>query len=131
MIDINIIVEALERADSSTEQYLNKKTYEIFYLFDDPSLPQEISEDELEFSNDYIKLPNSKEINDYRIMKDFAYQQGEKNKQILLQILAQKKPYRKFKDEVFYLGIRDEYFRFRHVALIEMAKKWIDEKFND
>lgn len=91
MIDINIIVEALQRADSSTEQYLNKKTHEIFYLFDDSSLPQQFFEDELEFTNDYIKLPSSIQINDYRIMKDFAYQQSEKNKQILLQILAQKK----------------------------------------
>lgn len=131
MIDINTLVDALERADTRTEQYLNKKTHEIFYIFEDPSLPQEISKDELEFSDDYIRLPNALEINDYRIMKDFTYQQSEQNKQVLLQILVQKKPYRKFKDEVFYLGIREEYFRFRHLALVGLAEKWVSEKLND
>lgn len=42
----------------------------------------------------------------------------------LYRAIRGKGAFRKFKDEICYLGIREEWFAFQHNAYVEIAKKW-------
>lgn len=126
MVKLKVIVDALEMASDMFEQFVNSQTGEVVFVSSDfrDEDDEELIE-EIESSDYYIRLPDQYEINEYNIMKDFANSLEDnfmKNK--LLNVLKNRRPYRNFKDEVLYLGIREDYFKFREEVYYEMAKEW-------
>ncbi len=127
MVKIENIVDAFDMISDTSEQFLNTKTDEIIILDVENCDEDKDLLEEIIYSNQYIRLPSQYEINEYKIMKDFSYSM-ENNlvRDKLLDSLRKKHPYRKFKDEIFYLGIREEYFAFRKEAYFSIAKDWCE-----
>ncbi len=127
MIKLKDIVDAFDMISETSEQFINIKNGEVIVL--DEAVCDEDNEllEEIAYSDNYIRLPSQYEINEYKIMKDFAYSmENDIIRDKLLNVLRYRHPLRHFKDEVFYLGIREEYFSFREEAYYTIAKEWCD-----
>lgn len=83
---------------------------------------------EVQNSADWLSLPSSYEVDERSMMIDFARaQKDEKLRETLLDHLHRKGAFRRFKEEVFQRGIRDEWFEFRDEAFGEVIEGWLDE----
>ncbi|CDZ76636.1 hypothetical protein BN59_00910 [Legionella massiliensis] len=63
----------------------------------------------LEDNTNFTTLPSQDDVDEYRMMEDFAFSfNDERHKENLLIALQGKGAFRRFKDTVIYLGIADE-----------------------
>ena len=111
------------------QQFLNTKTGEIVILSNDGVLDtdKELAE-EIDSTDDYIRLPCQYELHEYRIMENFTDTiTNEKMASKLWRALNGKKPFRHFKDTINYLGIAQDYYKFRFQAYLDIAVEWCED----
>ena len=111
------------------EQYLNTATGEFVSLSDGSYIEtdEELAE-EIDSSDNYVRLPNQRDIHEYSIMENFAESCPDAGKRAkLLRALTGRKPYRHFKDELNYIGLDEVYYAFRFLAFVNIAKEWCEE----
>ena len=108
---------------------MNTATGEFVALSDGSYVEPDVAlAEEIEISDDYIRLPNQHEIYEYNIMENFALATPDADKRNkLFCVLNGRKPFRNFKDTINYLGLDDEYYAFRFLAHVDIAKKWCEE----
>ena len=121
---IDRIAEMLERVSDENEFLYRISTDEI--ICRDPEFLDESTLKDIEENwKDYILLPTQYDIHEYRIMQafamDFPYEQMREK---MLASLRGKGAFRRFKDTVFYLGIRDDWFAYRDNRFREIAERW-------
>ena len=128
MISLEEIASKLEEASDHWEHYLNITTGEFVSLADGMYVPfDEDLANEIHASGDYYCLPNQHEIHEYRIMVRFAESLTNPQKQAkLFRALNGKRAYRRFKDEINFLGIAHAYYHFREQAFLEIAQRWCE-----
>lgn len=128
-VKLSEIADCLEMTMQNWEQYYNKKTGEFVALPDcDRNEEDEMLAEKIEMSDNYIRLPNQYEIDEFSIMVDFAESlDDEEATYKLSKALNGRKPFRHFKDEIFYLGIREEYFAFQKSKYLQIAENWCKE----
>ena len=142
-IKLSVLADAFEEAFDGWEQYLNKDTGTVTAvpeskgLYDDPDEWEEIIA-MIEEGEQFVRLPNQYEINEYRIMEDFAdfaggglkYVSKEQAGEIghkLYEALQGRGVFRRFKNTLNYYGIADEYYAYRHIYYVELAKEWCQD----
>ena len=82
---------------------------------------EEIEEDDKR----YLYLPTQYDINEYSIMSDFAYSYPNENISDTLKLsLHGKGAFRKFKDTVIRLGVREKWFAYRDEQFRKIAEEW-------
>lgn len=70
----------------------------------------------------YVKLPDKDDINEYEIMEDFAEDNDD-----LSNTMRGRGAFKKFKDEIIEQDIEDDWYDFKEKALIEIARDWCKE----
>lgn len=139
------IVEKLEEIDEEWLGFLNIETGEIVIASSDYLGIAEESEKDDDFSqyrgwerdlinqamdvvvhwNQYKKLPDKSEINEYSIMEAFSYSHpSESISERLSDAIHGKGAFRRFKDMLDRFDITDEWYAFREKALIRTAQEW-------
>lgn len=115
---------------------LPKEAFDTFYrgessgfdveIFDeDNKLAKKIEKDEKE--EKYVQLPSQYDINEWEIMRDFCYSlEDEEKTQDLLNAIHGRGAFRYFKDMIFKMGIRDDWFKFRDKVLTQKMLKWCE-----
>ena len=94
--------------------------------------------DLIEEGEQFVRLPNQYEINEYRIMEEFAdfaggglkYASKEQASEIghkLYEALQGRGAFRRFKNTLNHYGIADEYYAYRHSYYVELAKEWCQD----
>lgn len=129
MLDIDIIVDALEMTDDMNRYFLDMETMETVCLSDfDPSATVETATLMDENPDRFIALPTKRRINEYGMMEDFIAQlpDGE-TKRILGNAIQGRGAFRRFKDGVYRYGIQDTWFSFREAAYRRIARHWCEE----
>lgn len=132
-IKVTVIIEdvadQLEMSMECWEQYLNSTTGEFVSLSDGSYVETDMElAEEIENSDDYIRLPNQYEIQEYNIMENFANAIPDTEKRIkLFRALNGRKPFRNFKDTINNLGLDEAYYAFRFLAHIDIAKEWCEK----
>ena len=126
-IDLSELVDALEMQSSEITYYVKKHDNSLIFVMDDMYCDEEENKKLLETIEnnfaDYIALPP---VDEYAIMEDFGAEQTKEIQNILNEILNGKRPFRRFKDKVFELDIRDEWFEFKREQLGQVAVDWCD-----
>lgn len=122
--------------DSSCEHrsYLDLKTGEIIWIFDDIMDPDE--KEELDDKVDeglgarYITIPNAESHEGYQDMEDFIETvKGVKLKEKLYNALTGKGAFRRFKDVLnSYPKERERWFKFKDEKVIERVNEWLKEE---
>ncbi|MBF0185769.1 MAG: hypothetical protein HQM06_15480 [Magnetococcales bacterium] len=76
----------------------------------------------------YLALPSQRDFNEYEVMEQFCASLGnEEQAEELLYAMRGRGAFRRFKDKVQQLGIREEWFRFRDGELLEFAAEWVTD----
>ena len=125
-VKLTDIADELEMIFDDGITFLNKETGEFLFLSREIDRDFDERIEEVEESEDYVCLPGRFEINDFEIMKGFAYSRTESQKNQLLDVLYGPKSYRRFKDKIYHLGIEQDYFDFRSEKLLDIAKNWCE-----
>lgn len=126
-VDIQKIIDAIEMATDFTTNYYDAQSGEVVCVFENMSNEeqQELC-DEIENNPDqFYRLPSQYDIHEYSIMEDFIDSLDDsaiRNK--LYRAIQGKGAFRRFKDEICYLGLREEWSTFQHNAYVEIAKEW-------
>lgn len=124
-VKISDVVEALDFANDETEYFYSIKTGEILMVWDgmvngktDPDLIEEIEEN----FEEYITLPGKYEIDEYNMMKEFVENLPDgRKKGELYDAIQGRGAFRRFKDEVYELGLEQKWYCKRQVL---SGKKW-------
>ncbi len=130
-VKLNDIIEALNFVNDETRYFYSIKKEEILMVWDgivngetDPDLIEEI-EDNFE---DYITLPEKYEIDEYSMMEEFIDSLPEGCKQDeLYDAIRGRGAFRRFKDEVYELGLEQKWYKYRDDAYEKLAIEWCEE----
>ena len=122
------IADAFEECMDGWAQFLDTRTGEIVALWEDPYMACEEDQElweEIDETDDYVRLPNQYELHEKSIMEKFAYESGNKRvSEVLFDALRRRHPYRCFKDKINDLGISQIYYDYRNRTYINIAEEW-------
>ncbi len=128
MMNIDIVAkiqEALEMTNSESAAYYNKQSGEIIWVFEYMDNDTEQLDDIEDNPDKYVALPTRYDIDEYSIMREFAYScDNTKIANELYLCLKGSGVFRRFKDKIYYLGIREAWFEFRNNAYRKIAEEW-------
>lgn len=130
-VKLNDVIEALDFINDETQYFYSIKTEEILMVWDgmvngenDPDLIEEIEEN----FDEYIALPRQCEIDEYSMMEEFIDNLPEGRKQDeLYDAIQGRGAFRKFKDEVYELGLEQKWYKYRDEAYGNLAREWCEE----
>ncbi len=84
-----------------------------------------------EDDSNFIELPSQDDLDEYKIMEDFAHSLTDQhNQDKLLIALSGKGAFRRFKDTVIFLGIADNWYKYRDEQYKEFVLEWCEMKGN-
>lgn len=133
-VRIQDILDGMELQSEDQRSYLHLASGEVVTVFDDhmtvggdeesEALAQAIDENPAE----YIGLPDRFDIDEYRMMEQFAFEvTDEQLREQLLIALQGAGAFRRFKDAVFNAGVRNDWHAFRDRAFTVVAQEWCEE----
>jgi hypothetical protein len=146
-LKLNEIVDMLDEVDDIRTAYLKMDTNEIVMLNMDYLAIAEDLEEEIDYKefcdweieliddakslladdDNYIKLPDKFDINEYSIMERFAYSYDDDEiSDKLLHEINGRGAFRRFSDIISMMGIRQEWFSFKQKHLEKVAKEWCE-----
>lgn len=102
------IKEALEMIDSESSAYYNKESGEVVWVFEYMDNDTELLDVIEDNPDKYISLPTQYDIDEYSTMREFAHSCD--NIEIadeLCLCLKDSGAFRRFKDKIYYLGVRE------------------------
>lgn len=117
---IDELAQVLLMTDREFEQYLNKDTGEILFKMDR-------NEEEDEIDDRLALIPQISSPEAFDLMISFANEQTEDHAFVLKDILNQPRPFAKFKDKVYELGIQNEWFAFEDGYAKQRMLDWLFE----
>ncbi|MCR5137444.1 MAG: hypothetical protein K6C12_10135 [Oscillospiraceae bacterium] len=126
------IAAAFEGCMDEWSQFLNVRNGKIVTVPNEPGLTgmKEDEElwDEIEESDDYVRLPNQYELHEKRIMEDFTESCTRGNvASRLWRALNGRHSYRAFKDTIHETGMTQKYYDFRSLSFLRIAEDWCRE----
>jgi Uncharacterised protein family (UPF0158) len=123
-VSLKEVTDTIDACGSHMNAFFDRKTGEIVQL-PNSNWTSDVEEFEadierVENSEDFVELPNLADLREYRIMENFALsREDDRTRERLEDAISGKGAFRRFKDMVARLGIRDEWFayRFKELAL--------------
>lgn len=128
---VNVSTESLNKAELIIEQREEEEYSEeaLAAILNDDDMEDVLKlaiEVEWNFEN-YIRLPDQFELDEYSMMEDFCYSiKNEKQSNALLEAISGKGAFRRFKDKIQYFGIQDDWYAYRDECLKQVAIKWCE-----
>ena len=129
MINLDIIVEALEMTDNETEFFFDREKNDTVMLSQYSDDYQQVSDMIDEDEDDrFIRLPSQREINEYGMMEEFVSNVRNDSQRAALEIaLSGRGAFRRFKDTVIRFGIEKNWYAFRDKEYLRVAREWCEE----
>ena len=129
MINLDIIVEALEMTDNETEFFFDREKEDTVmlseYSDDYSQVSDMIDEDE---DDRFIRLPTQREINEYGMMEEFVSGvRNDSQRAALETAISGRGAFRRFKDTVIRFGIEKKWYAFRDKEYLRVAREWCEE----
>ncbi len=145
VVSLRGMVDELQMVFNETRAYLNKVTGKFFTIdtfgldFMETGEDEDMEESpdwqreyyrkvrEVEFSGDYLMLPDSFEIHEYQIMQDFCSTiLNENTSGLFLDMLHGSGAFRRFKDLIYRYGIENDWFAYKEQAYKKIAIAWLE-----
>ena len=78
--------------------------------------------------DDFVLLPTQYDINEYSIMEDFIDEiDNEEIKYKLYESIRGKGAFRRFKNMIYYLNVKNQWYDFRAKAFKKIAIEWCED----
>src|SRR5262249_56934653 len=140
-VKLKDIIEGLEFLTDEGTSYLNTVTGEVVYVTTEELRAAEEEqplEDFPEWQHDairiageiietdhYLPLPDRFEMHEYSIMERFCLSVDDEDiRDDLCNAIRGRGAFRRFKDRVQVYGMAEEWYRYRHAALRQLAMEW-------
>ena len=117
------IVEYIDMGSDDAESFYNELTGEFYYYHEG------FTDDERDLDEEegWLRLPNQREADEYRMMSDFSSTVRNARKREQLEIaLSGRGAFRRFKDAVSREGIDNEWYVFRDKRYLAFARNWCE-----
>lgn len=127
VVKLQDVADELEAVNMDTTIYLNCDTGE--FIFWNPDYMDDADEigEKIDASN-CISLPSQFDIHEYKMMEEYTKSVVDMKKQDqLFRAISGKGAFRRFKDTVAYIGLREAWFEFRQAAYLEVARRWCED----
>ena len=124
MLKISKIIDGLDMNNDEIEVYFNLKNQELVMSYN-----YELDEDDDENFNDVlIRLPNQYEIHEYSMMESFMETIDDNilYNQLLIAIHGSG-AFRRFKDTCINFNVIDKWYKYRDKKYKEIAIKWCND----
>lgn len=141
-INLSDIIDAVEFQSNEHFSYIDKRTNTVCLISEEAfSLAEDGDDDYPDWMNDmiqlaksyledktrFIALPSQHDVEEYRMMEDYAFSlTNERHKENLLIALQGKGAYRRFKDTVIHLGIAENWYQYRDLRYKEFVLEWCE-----
>lgn len=139
-VRLSEIVDGMDVQSDQLTSYLHRPTGRVLWVSeealhaadkgdDDSVEPEELADARgiLGNGSEYLALPDRVEIDEYRMMEQFAAEMDDPLQGDEAQAsLRGAKAFRRFKDTVHRLGLSDAWYAFRERAYIEVARTWCE-----
>ena len=123
-VKLDTIIMGMESANIETRVYYCPRTNDLKYYGD----YFENEDDEEDFDDDLIALPDQYDIHEYKMMQDFIETiEDVKTYNLLASAIRGKGAFRHFKDTAHILGVIDEWYTFRDKAYKQKAIEWCND----
>ena len=130
-VKLNDVIEAIDCVNDEIQYFYSTKTEEILMVWegmvngeDAPDLIEEI-EGSLD---EYIILPGQYEIDEYSMMEEFIDSLPEGYKQDkLYDAISGRGAFRRFKDEVYELGLEQKWYKYRDSEYEKLVIEWCEK----
>lgn len=129
-IDLDEIIDAIQGGTRDVTYYLNTRTGDI--IMRDEKFPfRELNEidDELDKEWDSIlELPNQRDANEVRMMRDFVYElpQGQA-REALNTALQGQGIFRRFKDVCANYNLLNDWYEYEDARYVDFASRWCED----
>lgn len=129
MINLDLIVEALEMTNNETKFFFDREENDTVmlspYSDDHSQISDMIDEDD---DDRFIPLPNQREINEYGMMEEFVSNVRNDSQRAALEIaISGRGAFRRFKDTIIRLGLEKKWYAFRDKEYLRVAREWCEE----
>ena len=127
-VKLSDIIEAIEFLNDDTYFFLDRVTGEIVCI-DDFSMDTEEREEAYEVLDEHgcYKLPEQWELNGYHTMEEFIDTLPPAAQERLSIAISGRGAFRRFKDEVYRLGLEKEWYKFLDDSNKRKAIEWCEE----
>jgi Uncharacterised protein family (UPF0158) len=140
-VQLKAVVDEMETGTDEWQAYINRKTGELASFGADALRAAEDDDPpgegwELDEWNecrrvledpDFIELPNQRDIHEYSIMERFSASRDDEGlRDRLLDAIAGRGAFRRFKDLVHREGIEDVWYRYRDDAVKQIAADFLE-----
>ena len=123
-LDLNEAAEEFEMISDEHQLFYNIETGE-FEVYIDPIYSGIEMDCEKYEGDNWISTPSQYDFREYDIMESFADSVTvTPTREILFFSLEGKGAFRRFKDALLRVGLRDEWFAFKRRAYIKIAREW-------
>ena len=143
-VKLSDIIEGMDFQSDERSAFLNLTTGEVVSVTDEELRAAENDEpleDFPEWQHDairiageiietdhYLPLPDTFEINEYRIMERFCSSVDDEDMRVnLFNAIRGRGAFRYFKDKIHEYGITEDWYKYRDAALREIAVAWCEE----
>ena len=138
-VNLKAAADEFEIISDEIHLFYNTKTgeFDSYTDFDDDidGIDDKDSNAEKFKNKAWIACPSQWDINEYRIMTDFAETVTDLHKNELLCVaLRGSGAFRRFKDTLHRTNLLDKWYEFKQKAFMKIAKEWCDEhriKYDD
>lgn len=76
----------------------------------------------------FIRIPDGEDVNEYALMKSFAYEVPYRHQDDLQRAIQGKDAFRRFKDTVVRHGLLSDWYEYKTAAYRKEAREWCDFK---
>lgn len=134
-VKLSLVMEAIEMADDNSTAYYNLEKQELIWYTEDFGYQQDEDDEVLEemieegWRTRFFKLPDKFDINEYRFMEDFIYDEipaGAIRDQFESAIRG-RGTFRRFRNLAERLGVIDEWYDYKEKAQKKLAIEWCEE----
>lgn len=127
-VNLQTIIHGIEMANDSSEQFYHIPTETIVSVFDFDDDKEEIVNDIEENGENYLRIPDQYDIDEYDIMEQFIRGLEDviiQNK--IVKVIRGKGAFRRFKYYIHELNIADQWYQFLDKTFREKAIEWCKE----
>ena len=134
-VKLSLVMEAIEMADDNSTAYYDLEKQELIWYTEDFGYQQDEDDEVIEkmieegWRTRFFKLPDKFDINEYRFMEDFIYDEipaGAICDQFEAAIRG-RGAFRRFRNLAERLGIIDEWYDYKEKAQKKLAIEWCEE----
>ena len=141
-VKLSSIIEGIEFQGDGSQSYLNKLSGEVVIIYDEEMRMAESGDDisdqaawyieavkraieYLENEDNYVALPSKYEMNEYRIMENFAFSLPiEEQRDEMLSLLKGKGAFSRFRQGLERFLLKEAWFKYRDEEIKIFAQDW-------